>query len=89
MAQSLTRPNELVVVLKSLYADVSARLLHVLQVWEGRYRQRVELRRLMLMGPELIADIGMTMQEAEIEAGLPFWRPPQLLETHLRSPMSW
>jgi len=83
MAHSSTHPKSSIIPLQVLYVDVSEGLTQVLQEWELRRRRRVELRRLLLMGPELIADFGMTMQEAEFEAGQPFWRPLQSPKSHL------
>jgi uncharacterized protein YjiS (DUF1127 family) len=37
------------------------------------YRQ--ELRRLLELGPHLIDDIGLTLEEARSEAAKPLWRP--------------
>ena len=50
----------------------------LLQEWWNRYCYRQRLRALLLMGPHLIADIGMTMEEAEREADNPFWQSRHL-----------
>jgi len=40
-----------------------------------RYRYRHELRRLLRVGPHMIADIGLSRGQARNEADKPFWRP--------------
>lgn len=42
--------------------------------WSRRRRFRDELRRLLLTAPHMIADIGMTLDEARFEIDKPFWR---------------
>jgi uncharacterized protein YjiS (DUF1127 family) len=43
-----------------------------------RRRDRQQLRRMIAFGPKFIADFGMTMEEAEMEAYAPFWRAKYL-----------
>ena len=52
-------------------ADVS----HVVAEWRRRRHYRNELRRLLGVGPHLIADIGLTIEAARREIKKPFWRP--------------
>jgi uncharacterized protein YjiS (DUF1127 family) len=47
-----------------------------IRLWLLRRRHRTQLRGLLIMGPQLIADMGMTMEEARREVDLPFWRSP-------------
>ena len=43
-------------------------------VWRTRRRFRRELRRLLQVGPHMLADIGLTLEEAQRESIKPFWR---------------
>ena len=43
--------------------------------WRARRHYRQDLRRLLLIGPHMIADIGLTLEEAQREAAKPFWSP--------------
>ena len=43
--------------------------------WGRRRQFRADLKRLLKVGPHMIADIGLTYQEALDECGRPFWRP--------------
>jgi uncharacterized protein YjiS (DUF1127 family) len=45
-----------------------------LGAWSARQHFRSELRRLMALGPHMIADIGLTLDEVSDEAARPFWR---------------
>ena len=42
--------------------------------WADRRRTRRELKRLLLVGPHMIEDVGFHQEEAEQEAVKPFWR---------------
>ena len=42
--------------------------------WRARRHYRCELRRLLTTGQHLIADIGITLEEASDEVGRSFWR---------------
>jgi uncharacterized protein YjiS (DUF1127 family) len=44
-------------------------------VWRARSHYRAELRRLMAVAPHMIADIGLTVEEAREEMARAFWRP--------------
>jgi uncharacterized protein YjiS (DUF1127 family) len=46
----------------------------VLSVWRARRHYRRELRRLLDVGPYMIADIGLTLDQARDEMTQPFWR---------------
>lgn len=46
----------------------------VLNAWLARRHYRSELRRLLTLEPRLIADIGLSLDEARKEIVLPFWR---------------
>jgi uncharacterized protein YjiS (DUF1127 family) len=48
--------------------------VRVFEVWRARRRYRKELRRLLTVGPHMIADIGLTLDEAQNEMVRPFWR---------------
>jgi uncharacterized protein YjiS (DUF1127 family) len=47
----------------------------VFEEWLARRHYRKELRRLLTVGPHMIADIGLTLDEAQNEMVRPFWRP--------------
>jgi uncharacterized protein YjiS (DUF1127 family) len=42
--------------------------------WRTRRRFRRDLRRLLQVGPHMVADIGLTPEEAQRESAKPFWR---------------
>ena len=53
------------------------RVKHVpplLTEWNRRRRYREDLKRLLKVGPYMIADIGLTLKEALEESEKPFWR---------------
>jgi uncharacterized protein YjiS (DUF1127 family) len=45
-----------------------------LGAWRARRHYRCELRRLLATGQHLIADMGLTLEQASDEVGRPFWR---------------
>jgi uncharacterized protein YjiS (DUF1127 family) len=49
-------------------------LSRILSAWRERRQYRQELRRLMKVGPHMIADIGLKLEEARIEMAKPFWQ---------------
>jgi uncharacterized protein YjiS (DUF1127 family) len=49
--------------------------VRVFELWRARRHYRTELRRLLTVGPHMIADIGLTLDEAQSEMVRPFWRP--------------
>lgn len=53
----------------------SPSLTSLLAAWQARRRYRADLNRLLQVGPHMIADIGLTLQEAIDEAEKPFWKP--------------
>ncbi|MEL6475775.1 MAG: DUF1127 domain-containing protein [Pseudomonadota bacterium] len=48
------------------------RLGAMILLWQDRARQRRALRR---MDPDRLADIGVTRDQALVEAAKPFWKP--------------
>jgi uncharacterized protein YjiS (DUF1127 family) len=46
-----------------------------LRVWRHRHHYRADLRRLLLVGPHLIKDIGLELDKAMTESRKPFWKP--------------
>lgn len=44
-------------------------------IWRQRRDYRRELRRLLRVGPHMIADIGLTVEEARDEVTKPLWVP--------------
>ena len=44
------------------------------QLWRKRRLYRRELVRLFIVGPYMISDIGLTLDQALAEADRPFWR---------------
>jgi uncharacterized protein YjiS (DUF1127 family) len=49
--------------------------LRVLDGWRARWHYRRELRRLLAVAPHMITDIGLTLDQAQREMVMPFWRP--------------
>ena len=47
--------------------------LEALRVWRFRQRYRADLRRLLLVGPHLVEDIGLGVDGAMTESRKPFW----------------
>ncbi|MDH3474837.1 MAG: hypothetical protein OEM59_14225 [Rhodospirillales bacterium] len=43
--------------------------------WNRRRWYRADLKRLVKVGPYMIADIGLTLEEAVAESEKPFWHP--------------
>lgn len=41
--------------------------------WRTRRRFRRDLKRLLRVGPHMLADIGLTLEEAQRESAKPFW----------------
>jgi len=50
-----------------------ARWRGTLRIWSRRRRYRRELRRLLMVAPHMIDDIGLTMTDAVEEARKPVW----------------
>lgn len=48
--------------------------------WRARRNYRKELRRLLSVGPHLLADVRLTVDEALEEISRPFWCPCNGLE---------
>jgi uncharacterized protein YjiS (DUF1127 family) len=46
----------------------------ILSAWRERRQYRQELRRLMKVGPHMIADIGLKLEDARRETAKPFWQ---------------
>ena len=46
----------------------------VLSAWRARRHYRGELRRLLDVGPHMIADVGLALDQARDEMTQPFWR---------------
>jgi uncharacterized protein YjiS (DUF1127 family) len=51
-----------------------AGLSHDIGEWQRRRRYRSDLRRLLRVGPHMIADIGLTLEQARREIAKPVWR---------------
>jgi uncharacterized protein YjiS (DUF1127 family) len=47
----------------------------IIERWRKRRRFRWHLRRIIDSSPELLADVGLTEETAELEIAKPFWRP--------------
>jgi uncharacterized protein YjiS (DUF1127 family) len=43
--------------------------------WRRRRQYRADLRRLLKVGPYMLADIGVGQEDALRESATPFWRP--------------
>lgn len=50
------------------------RLTHRLGVWCMRYYYRRDLKRLIEVGPHMLADVGLKPSEAAAEIRKPIWR---------------
>lgn len=50
-----------------------ARLIGFPGLWQRRRRYRAELKHLLLIGPHMVDDIGLTVGRATAEARKPFW----------------
>lgn len=48
--------------------------LGLFPLWHKRWHYRRELARLLIVGPYMISDIGLTLDQALAEAIRPFWR---------------
>ena len=48
--------------------------LEIFSAWRSRRHYRRELRRLLAVGPHMIADIGLTLQQTREEMIRPFWQ---------------
>jgi uncharacterized protein YjiS (DUF1127 family) len=48
--------------------------LGLFRLWRERWHYRRELTRLLIVGPYMISDIGLTLDQAQEEAARPFWR---------------
>ena len=49
-------------------------LSRILSTWRLRRQYRQELQRLMKVGPHMIADIGLKLEDARMETAKPFWQ---------------
>lgn len=47
--------------------------VETLAKWRLRLLERRHLRRLLLVAPHMIEDIGLTLEDARLEAEKPFW----------------
>jgi uncharacterized protein YjiS (DUF1127 family) len=50
-------------------------MAQVISQWENNWRYRRDLGRLRELGPHMLADIGLSLDEAIIETAKPFWKP--------------
>jgi uncharacterized protein YjiS (DUF1127 family) len=67
--------NSLAQVIKGVLQDMRRRgPAEVFSVWHVRRHYRRELQRLLAVGPHMIADIGLTLDNAREEMARPFWR---------------
>jgi len=69
-AQSDTCPVGLVSGRRRLVSGLGARWA----AWRTRRRFRRDLKRLLQVGPHMVADIGLTHEEAQRESAKPCWR---------------
>ena len=67
-----TSARSLICAFKQVRGMGPARLF---DVWRTRSHYRAELRRLIAVAPHMIADIGLTVEEAQDEIARAFWRP--------------
>jgi uncharacterized protein YjiS (DUF1127 family) len=55
--------------------DPIAAIRPFLAEWNRRRRFRKDLKRLLAVAPHMIADIGLTLDQAYEQIEAPFWRP--------------
>ena len=61
--------------MRNILLDLSReRPFGLFQLWRKRRLYRRELVRLLVVGPHMISDIGLTFEQALAEADRPFWR---------------
>lgn len=60
--------------LRHQVAGHALKLREVSRSWWQRLRYRKALARLVEEHPELVADIGLTVADAEVEAHMDFWK---------------
>ena len=83
MTRSLIHSHHTVAPIRFSINVLQTYLVQILETWQARRLRRAELCHLLMMGPNLIADMGMTVEDAEAEAGLPFWKPAAAPESNL------
>jgi uncharacterized protein YjiS (DUF1127 family) len=54
--------------------DRAGELKALWSLWRERRRYRADLKRLLKVGPHMIADIGLALETARLESRKPFWR---------------
>jgi uncharacterized protein YjiS (DUF1127 family) len=59
---------------RSVLREVGQGPAAALSVWRARRHFRRELCRLLSVAPHMIADIGLTFEDAAAEVARPFWR---------------
>ena len=59
---------------RSVLLEVGQGVPVALRVWRARRHFRKELSRLLSVAPHMIADIGLTVEDAAAEVVRPFWR---------------
>jgi len=52
-----------------------SQMAQVISQWQNNWRYRRHLGRLLELGPHMLADIGLSLDEAIIETAKPFWKP--------------
>ena len=61
--------------LRDVLADLSRQgPLGLLRLWRERGRYRRDLARLVFVGPHMLNDIGLTLDQALAQVDRPFWR---------------
>lgn len=57
------------------FAGALRQLRDRLELWQKRAEERDELKRLLSSSPHLIADVGLTVEQAKERIAKPVWRP--------------
>jgi uncharacterized protein YjiS (DUF1127 family) len=52
-----------------------SQMAHVISQWQSNWRYRRDLGRLRELGPHMLADIGLSSDEAIVETAKRFWKP--------------
>lgn len=60
--------------LTAIPTPIQFHALHTIAVWRGRLRHREALAALARLGPHILEDVGMTVEQVEAELKKPFWK---------------
>jgi uncharacterized protein YjiS (DUF1127 family) len=72
--QRASQPERALSIAKKIHQQFWADVFRTVRLWIARSRQRKALGELAELNNYLLADIGLTREEALREAAKPFWR---------------